>query len=143
MNSPKQLSQSDAYHKLKLLSRPDTIKKYDQGYVVGFIHPRSEQVIFLASIADVSQICYAKEPQLPGTLNIKQAKVYQNLDAAKNDIYLLRYHHRQFLNIITVAKPVMHFHAELEIPDSNHFPAPVLYTLAELAQNGSSDTFES
>lgn len=116
--------------KLALLSNDKTQKQLMSGYVVAFVHPQSKELIFLANCANIADICYSEYPQLPGTRNVKLAKMYADLDSVKSDIYLLRYHHRQFLKILTVAKPAIQFQAQLELyePDSEL----VLYNLPEL-----------
>ena len=127
--------------KLALLTNADTVKMYTPGYVIGFIHPKTHQPIFLANCANISDICYSKDPKLPGTANIKYAKVYYDIDTAKADIYLLRYHHREFIHIVTIAKPIMHFHAELLIDDSE--TSIQLYSPLELIAENNSDPFEN
>lgn len=119
---------NDIENKITLLSNPDTLTYFENGVVIGFIHPISGNIIYLANAANITDICYSKNPKLLGTLSIKHAKVYPDIDAAKKDIYLLRYHHRDFLKITTIAKSVMHFHAELMLPD----PQGCLYELPEL-----------
>lgn len=125
--------------KLALLTDKNSVKTYTPGYVVGFIHPVSNQCIFLANCADIADICYCEDPKLPGTTNVKYAKVYPDIETAKSDIYLLRYHHRQFLTIRTIAKPVMHFQSKLAldsmIPEIEH----TLYSLDELSLDTDSD----
>lgn len=119
--------------KASMLTAASTYTELTQGYIVGFIHPMLKQVIFLANCADIAAICYAKAPKLPGTQNVKLAKFYSTIDAARSDIYLLRYHHREFLKIVIVAKPVAHFHAELLLPDSTENTIAE-YPLSELMQ---------
>lgn len=66
-------------------------------FIIFFIHEESKSIIFLAYNADIDSICYNDTPKLPGTTNIKLAKRYETLDEASNDVYKLRYHHRDFL----------------------------------------------
>ena len=132
---------SSVADKLALLTNEDATKSCTYGYIIGFIHPKTNQPIFLANSANISDICYAKDPKLPGTTNIKHAKVYYSIEAAKADIYLLRYHHREFLRITTIAKPVAHFHAELL---ANDVEASIqMYAPVELIAETSSDPFEN
>jgi hypothetical protein len=67
--------------------------------VIFFINPKSNQMIFLASTANIDDICYSTTPTLPGTVDYFGAKRYKNIEEAKSDIYKLRYHHREFLKI--------------------------------------------
>ena len=127
--------------KLALLTDKNAVKTYTPGYVVGFIHPKTNQPIFLANCANISDICYARDPKLPGTINIKYAKVYYDIEAAKADIYLLRYHHREFLRITTIAKPIIHFHAELSIDSEDD--SIQLYAPVELIAETASYPFEN
>ena len=123
--------------KLAILKNKDTQIELTSGYVVAFIHPISKEFIFLANCANIANICYAEYPQLPGTKNIKLAKIYPDLESIKADIYLLRYHHREFLRILTVAKPALHFHAELDL---NLLDSEMsLYTLGELTDTNLSE----
>ena len=116
--------------KLALLSNDKTRKQLISGYVVAFVHPQSRELIFLANSANIADICYSEYPQLPGTRNVKLAKMYADLDSVKSDIYLLRYHHRQFLKVLTVAKPAIQFQAQLDLYETNS--ELVLYNLPEL-----------
>lgn len=104
----------------EVISNQNHASSYDEtyiasahaGFVVAFIHPLTNQPIFLADSANISEICYSQCPKLPGTSNIKYAKIYQDLESAKSDIYLLRYHHRNFLKILTIAKPIVNIRSQ-------------------------------
>ena len=87
------------------------------GYVLIFIHPKTQQGILLAKTAEISDICYTQRPYLPGTLNPMYAKFYNSLDDLKNDVYLLRYHHREFLKVNMLAKPAMRIYSEPNMCD--------------------------
>lgn len=127
------LDMATSADKIAFLTNKDTEKQLFPGFIVGFIHPFTKEIIFLANCADISAICYSDDPKLPGTKNVKLAKFYANLEKAKNDIYLLRYHHRQFLKIVTIAKPAAHFRAQLSIPGNPIGEEEVnTYTLPEL-----------
>jgi len=77
-----------------------------QIYIIFFIHVQSKTIVFLAYNADIEAICYDSNPSLSGTNNYKLAKQYESIEEAKNDIYKLRYHHREFLKVITGIKGV-------------------------------------
>ena len=79
--------------------------KNNTTYFLAFIHPLSKQYIFLAKNADVKSICYSTYPRLLGTTIPNYAKIYSSIEAAKADIYLLRYHHRCFLSILCAIIP--------------------------------------
>lgn len=87
------------------------------GYVLIFIHPKTQQGILLAKTAEISDICYTQRPYLPGTSNPMYAKFYNSLDDLKRDVYLLRYHHREFLKINMIAKSAIHIYSELNVGD--------------------------
>lgn len=70
-------------------------------YVIGFIHPISGSIILLSRLSNIDNICYNKEPKLPGTSSPEYAKHYIDVDTAKSDIYKLRYHFRDFIKIKT------------------------------------------
>lgn len=73
-------------------------------YLIFFIHAQSNNIIFLSEDADIDAICYASDPILSGTINPMLAKKYIDIEEAKKDIYKLRYHHREFLKVITGIK---------------------------------------
>ena len=45
-------------------------------------------------------MCYDERPKIPGTTDFRLAKKYYTDEDARNDIYKLAYHHREFLNLI-------------------------------------------
>lgn len=73
-------------------------------YLIFFIHTQSRSVVFLEEKANIDAICYDKNPKLPGTLNPILAKQYKTVSEAKDDIFKLRYHHREFLKVKTGIK---------------------------------------
>lgn len=74
-------------------------QKSDCKYLLAFITPDFKNHIFLAHNADIKSICYSDNPKLTGTTRIEYAKLYDDAEEAKKDIYMLRYYHRCFLNI--------------------------------------------
>lgn len=84
------------------------IAKFDdeEEYIIFFISP-NKQIMFLAYLADVNAICYNLELTLPGTLDYQLAKRYKTLEAAKDDIYKLRYYRREFLKVTTGIKKIL------------------------------------
>lgn len=92
------------------------ITKNKLGYILIFIHPNSNDFVYLANSADIQSICYSDRPYLPGTKNPNFAKFYLTANDAKADVYLLRYHHREFLNIPIIIKSAAH----LEIKKDNN-----------------------
>ena len=78
----------------------------NNAYVLAFYHPKLSKPVFLANTADVNKICYKTPPQIPGTLNAEKAKIFQNVDDAKAFIYLLRYHRREFLHVMSIIKHI-------------------------------------
>lgn len=105
--------------------------KLEEQFVIFFIHPKTAQIIFLAYPADIESICYSDNPKLPGTLNYKLAKLYDTLNAAKNDIYKLRYHHRMFLYVQCGVKSVLHIITETK----KLLPSDIIdYSLLELTE---------
>lgn len=111
------------------IERENIFDMVTYGYVVAFIHPVTNQFIFLDKSADIKALCYCENPKLPGTSNIRQAKTYTSLAQVKYDIYLLRYHHRGFIKIKTVAKPINYFNDTLYL---NNSKIPILYEPSEL-----------
>ena len=79
--------------------------KNNTTYFLAFIHPISKQYVFLAKNADIKSICYSTYPKLLGTIVPDYAKIYSSIEAAKSDIYLLRYYHRCFLSILCAIIP--------------------------------------
>lgn len=59
----------------------------------------NSQYMFIAKDADISKICYKSILDLPRTQNIQEAKLYNTIDEAKDDIYKLKYYHREFLRL--------------------------------------------
>ena len=49
---------NDMNRKLAILANSQTIKTFEDGYVVAFIHPMTHEPIFLANCADIMSICY-------------------------------------------------------------------------------------
>ena len=102
----------------------------DVFYVIFFIHAQSKNIIFLDASADIESICYASNPTLAGTINYELAKRYNSIEEAKNDIYKLRYHHREFLKIATGIKSISVYDVKLnKIPNSE----TALYKLVDLS----------
>ena len=108
----------------------DTVINASSGYVLVFIHPKTQQYILLANNADIPSICYSSNPYLPGTCNPMYAKFYTSLEDLKADVYLLRYHHRKFLNVKMIAKPAQRVHKELN--QQNILTNSKIYYLDEL-----------
>lgn len=73
--------------------------KSEEGYVIVFVDTKSNTKVFLSDVEDIDEFCYQKDVKLLGTLDISKAKLYDNVEEAKNDVYKLRYYHRQFLKI--------------------------------------------
>lgn len=90
--------------KVKIIS--SDIVDGESVYVIFFIHTQSKSIIFLAYTADIDAICYSSNPSLPGSVNYELAKRYKSIEEAKNDIYKLRYHHREFLKVMTGIKEI-------------------------------------
>lgn len=78
----------------------------NSNYTIAFFHPKTGKPVFLATTADINKICYEKYPQIPGTFDIAKAKIYKDLDEAKNVIFKLRYHHREFLAVLSIIKRI-------------------------------------
>lgn len=97
------------------------IAKFDdeEEYIIFFISP-NKQTMFLAYSADINSICYNNSLILPGTLDYQLAKRYKTLEEAKEDIYKLRYYHREFLKVAVGIKSI--FKNNLDINNS-----PVFY----------------
>lgn len=74
-------------------------------YVVLLLNPENNKAAFLHNEANIKQICYQKDPKLPGTGNINKAKQYNDVDEAKADIYLLKYHFRFMLKTLFAIIP--------------------------------------
>ena len=76
-------------------------------YLIWFEYPKTKEMIYLASDADILKIAYMKEPILPCTHDTKEAKIYNSIEDAKTDIYRLRYYHRKFLYVKTGIKSII------------------------------------
>ena len=108
----------------------DAMINTSSSYVLIFIHPKTQQCILLANNADIPSICYSSNPYLPGTCNPMYAKFYTTLEDLKADVYLLRYHHRKFLNVKMIAKPAKRMYKELN--QQNILTDSKIYYLDEL-----------
>lgn len=75
-------------------------------YIICFLQPRTKNIIYLAYSADIDSICYNSNSILPGTSNYLLAKRYNNVEQAKDDVYKLRYFHREFLKPIAIIKGI-------------------------------------
>lgn len=87
-----------------MLHKVDKVKESVFVYLIFFIHKQDKTVVLLAEDADIESICYNDNPTLPGTIFPAKAKKYKSIEEAKKDIYKLRYHHREFLKIVTGIK---------------------------------------
>lgn len=72
--------------------------------MIAFYHPKLKKLVFLANTVDIKNFCYTNNPYIPGTLNIEKAKIFKTIDDAKSLIYLLRYHRREFLQVVPIIK---------------------------------------
>lgn len=84
------------------------IDKFER-YIIFFIEPTNKKIMFLGNIADVDAVCYNENELLYGTKDIRLAKKYSSIDQAKEDIYKLRYHIRNFLKIPIGIKRILDF----------------------------------
>lgn len=87
-----------------MLHEVNKVKENGYVYLIFFIHKQDKTVVLLAEEANIERICYNDNPTLPGTLSPTKAKKYKSIEEAKKDIYKLRYHHREFLKIVTGIK---------------------------------------
>lgn len=87
-----------------MLHEVDKVKENVFVYLIFFIHKQSKTIVLLAEEANIESICYNDNPTLPGTIFPAKAKKYKSIEEAKKDIYKLRYHHREFLKIVTGIK---------------------------------------
>lgn len=97
-------------------------------YLIWFEYPKTKELIYLASNADIIKIAYMQDPILPCTKDINEAKIYNSIEDAKNDIYKLRYYHRKFLYVKTGIKTIFNIHAKKEIETTTN------YSLLELVE---------
>ena len=86
----------------------------NSNYTIAFFHPKIGKPVFLANTADINKICYEEYPQIPGTFDIAKAKIYKDLDEAKNVI-------------CTLGKPndkivVFMAHTDTVFPDTESYP---------------------
>lgn len=89
-----------------MLHEVNKVKENVFVYLIFFIHKQDKTVVLLAEEANIERICYNDNPTLPGTLSPTKAKKYKSIEEAKNDIYKLRYHHREFLKVMTGIKEI-------------------------------------
>lgn len=75
------------------------MKQDNVAYVLAFLNKDNTKHIFLAYNACIKDICYEDIPYIPGTLKLEYAKLYDSQEAAKEELYLLRYAHREFLTV--------------------------------------------
>ena len=79
----------------------------EEEYIIFFVNPINKELMFLGYMADIDSLCYHSNLILPGTTNYRAAKRYKTVEEAKDDIYKLRYHHREFLKITLGIKKVL------------------------------------
>lgn len=69
------------------------------GYSIVLFYQDTNIYFYLAQIAHINDICYSIDNYIPITMNAALSKLYDSEEAARNDIYLLRYHRREFLKV--------------------------------------------
>lgn len=77
-----------------------------EGYLLALLTPDLSSYVYIAKNANIKNILYSDHPTLLGTKDTNLAKIYKDIEEAKNDLYLLRYYHRQFINIRAFIIPV-------------------------------------
>lgn len=92
-------------------------------FIVGFIHPKLNKVIYIASNNDIQKICSNIDLQLSYTLDQNYAKRYLNIQDAKNDIYNLRYYRREYLNVKNIIIKISENMSENNLNENN----PIVY----------------
>lgn len=92
-------------------------------FIVGFIHPKLNKVIYIAANNDIQKICSDRALQLSCTLDQNYAKRYLNIQDAKTDIYNLRYYRREYLTFKNIVLKISQNMSENMLNDN----IPIVY----------------